>query len=77
MLGKLIVVASTTLTFVESCGAPKDTGREPRTGPEIGRPLVIDRIGPDGIASCQDPDQAWPGEAVHDPVTGEWTCERS
>lgn len=43
MLGRLIVVASTTLTFVASCGAPKDTSRQP----EIGRPLVIDRIGPD------------------------------
>lgn len=73
MIGKLVVVATTTLTFVASCGAPKDTSRQP----EIGRPLVIDRIGPDGIEAGQNPDQPWPGEAIFDPVTGEYTCERS
>lgn len=73
MIGKLVVVATTTLTFVASCGAPKDTSRQP----EIGRPLVIDRIGPDGIGACQDQAQAWPGEAIYDPETGVWTCERS
>lgn len=77
MIGRLVVVATSTLTFVASCGAPKDTVREPQVGPGIGRPLVIDRIGPDGIEGCQDPAQEWPGEAIYDPATGVYTCERS
>jgi len=73
MLGKLIVVASTTLTFVASCGAPKDTVRSP----EIGRPIMVERITADQIGECQDPNQTWPGEGIYYPETGEWTCERS
>ena len=39
--------------------------------------LKMAKITPDQIGECQDPAQAWPGEAIYNPTTGVYTCERS